>query len=185
MSSQLWCMYLWVCMCMWVCMHVCVWMCMHVCMCIYVYACVCECICMCMSVNCSLQSFPSLIHISISFSKIHLHFKCYPICLFLPSQTPRIPSTLLLWECSPTHSYTPASLSLIPQHWNIYQTFIEPRTFAPIDAWQGHPLLYTQLEPCVLLGWWLSPWELWGSACLILLFFLWDGKPLQLLGSFL
>ena len=30
-----------------------------------------------------------------------------------------------------------------------------------IDARQGHPLIYMQLELCVLLGWWLSPWELW------------------------
>jgi hypothetical protein len=42
-----------------------------------------------------------------------------------------------------------------------------------IDARQGHPLLYTWMEPCVLLGWWLSSWELGaGSAWFILLFFL-------------
>jgi hypothetical protein len=41
-----------------------------------------------------------------------------------------------------------------------------PRASPPIDAWQGHPLLHVQLgpcvPPCVLLGWWLSPWELRG-----------------------
>jgi hypothetical protein len=42
-----------------------------------------------------------------------------------------------------------------------YQAFIEPRTSPPTDAWQGHPLLLVQLEPCVLLGWWISSWELW------------------------
>jgi hypothetical protein len=33
------------------------------------------------------------------------------------------------------------------------------------NAWQGHPLLHVQLEPwvppCILFGWWFSPWELW------------------------
>ena len=58
---------------------------------------------------------------------------------------------------------TNTSLSSIPLHlhWSIYQAFIGPRTSPPIDAWQGHPLLYMQLEPCVLLGWWLSHFELW------------------------
>jgi hypothetical protein len=36
--------------------------------------------------------------------------------------------------------------------------------------------------PCILFGWWFSPWELWGSGWLIL-FFLWGCKPLQLLQS--
>ena len=37
-----------------------------------------------------------------------------------------------------------------------------------MDAQQGYPLLRMQLEswvlpppPCVLSGWWFSPWELW------------------------
>jgi hypothetical protein len=39
-----------------------------------------------------------------------------------------------------------------------------PRTkdLHSIDAWQGHPLLHMQLDPCVLLCLWLSPWELCG-----------------------
>jgi hypothetical protein len=36
----------------------------------------------------------------------------------------------------------------------------------PIDVLLGHLLLHMQLEPwvppCVLFGWWLSLWELWG-----------------------
>ena len=56
----------------------------------------------------------------------------------------------------------PALHSPTPLHWSIYQAFIGPRTSPPIDAWQGHPLLHMQLEPCVLLGWWLSHFELWG-----------------------
>ena len=43
---------------------------------------------------------------------------------------------------------------------------IGPRASLPIDVQQGHPLLHMQLEPwvppCVLFGWWFSPWELWG-----------------------
>jgi hypothetical protein len=59
---------------------------------------------------------------------------------------------------------------------------------SPIDARQCHPLLHMQLEPwvppCVLFGWWFSPRELW-DICLIVFFFLWGCKPLQLLQSFL
>jgi len=40
-----------------------------------------------------------------------------------------------------------------------------PRASPPIGAQQGHPLLHMHLEPwvcpCVLFGWWFSPWELW------------------------
>jgi hypothetical protein len=60
---------------------------------------------------------------------------------------------------SATHSHLPPSILL---HWGIYRTFIGRRTSPPIDAWQGHSLLHMPLEPCILLGWWLSPWELWG-----------------------
>ena len=38
-----------------------------------------------------------------------------------------------------------------------------PRAMPYIDA-QGHPLLHMTepwLPPCVLVGWWLRPWELW------------------------
>jgi hypothetical protein len=50
----------------------------------------------------------------------------------------------------------------IPLHWGIYQAFTGSRTSPPIVAWQGHPFLHVQLEPCIRLCWWLSPWELWG-----------------------
>jgi hypothetical protein len=47
-------------------------------------------------------------------------------------------------------------------HW----AFSEPRAFLPIDIYQGHPLLHMQMEPwvppCVLFGWWFSPWEFLG-----------------------
>jgi hypothetical protein len=52
----------------------------------------------------------------------------------------------------------------IPLYWG-HQALTGPRASSPIDAQEGHPLLHMQLEPwglpCVLLGWWLRPWELW------------------------
>jgi hypothetical protein len=46
-----------------------------------------------------------------------------------------------------------------------HRAFIGQRASPPIDDWLGHPLLHMQLEPwvppCVLFGWWLSPWKLW------------------------
>jgi hypothetical protein len=58
------------------------------------------------------------------------------------------------------------------------------------DAWWGHPLLHMQLEPYVLLCWWLSPWELRGAEGDGL--FVWDccyyyrvANPFQPLQSFL
>jgi hypothetical protein len=61
---------------------------------------------------------------------------------------------LLLWECPSTHLPTPTSPPSVPLHWGIYRAFIGPRT---------SPLQRMQLEPCVLLCWWLSPWELLGG----------------------
>jgi hypothetical protein len=47
-----------------------------------------------------------------------------------------------------------------------HKAFTGPRDSPPIDVQLGHPQLHMQLEPwippCVLLGWWFSPWELWG-----------------------
>jgi hypothetical protein len=47
-----------------------------------------------------------------------------------------------------------------------HRAFTGPRVSPPIDDLQGHPLLHMQLEPrvppCVIFGWWFSPWELWG-----------------------
>jgi hypothetical protein len=126
-----------------------------------------------------------------SFLKIgyflYLHLKCYPLSQFPTSQKPPIPSSLplLQWGCSSTHSPTPISSPSIPLHWGIYWAFIGPKTSPPIDAWQGHPPLHMQLEPCLLLGWWLSPGNSGESGWLILLLFLWGCKPLQLLHCFL
>jgi hypothetical protein len=110
---------------------------------------------------------------------LYLHFPPYQkhsVTSFLP---------LLLWRCSLNHPPTSTSPPSIPLHWGIHQAFIGPRTSPPIDAWQGYPLLYMQLEPCVLLCWWLRPWEFWESDWLILLFWLWVCKHLQLIQTFL
>ena len=99
---------------------------------------------------------------------IYLHFKCYSLSRF-PLQKSSIPSSLplLLWGCSCTHppipSFTHPQHSPMLGHW----TFPGSRASSPIDAHQGHPLLHMLLEPwvppCVLLGWWFSPWELLGG----------------------
>jgi hypothetical protein len=93
---------------------------------------------------------------------------------------PPIPShhLLLLWGCS---TYDAPTLTSLPWHSPTLgnRAFTGPTASPSTDARQCHPF--------VLFGWLFSPWELWeiGSGWLILLFFLWDGKPLQLLQSFL
>jgi hypothetical protein len=104
-----------------------------------------------------------------------------------PSGSPYpIPPSLCFYEVLPypsIHSPTPASP---PWHSPTlgHQISTGPRVSPPIDAQQGHSLLHMQLEPwvppCVLFGWWFSPWESWGSGRLMLLLFLWDCKPLLL-----
>jgi hypothetical protein len=49
---------------------------------------------------------------------------------------------------------------------SLYRT----KTSPPIDDWQGHPPLHMQLEPCVVLGWWLSPWEFCGVWLVVLVY---------------
>jgi hypothetical protein len=102
---------------------------------------------------------------------------------YLVSPPPRNPyPTSSLPPCPPPASMrmflypptTPASPPSIPLHWGIYLAGIGPRTSPPVDAWQCCPLLHMQLEPCVCLGWWLSPWELWGSGWLML--FIWSSR---------
>ena len=100
-------------------------------------------------------------------------FKCYPLFQFPLQKFPI--SSLCFYESArpPIHSCLTGASSL-------------HRTKS-LSSHQGHPLLHMQLEPwvppCVLFGWWFSPWKLWGSGWLILLF-LWGWKPLQLFQSF-
>jgi hypothetical protein len=74
-----------------------------------------------------------------------------------PSPLP-LPASMRVFPHLPTHSTFLPSYSPYTGH----QAFTRPRASSPIGARQGHPLLHMQLEPwvppCVLLGWWLSPW---------------------------
>ena len=62
------------------------------------------------------------------------------------------------------HPCTHSNLPTLPLH--RHRVFTRPRAYPPIVVRQGHPLLYMLLEPwvppCLLLGWWFSPWDLWG-----------------------
>jgi hypothetical protein len=95
---------------------------------------------------------------------IYLHFKTlYPI---LP------PLFLRVFPHSPNHSCLPVLAFLYIGH----PSFTGPRASHPLDAQQVNALLHMQMEPWiipfVLFGWWFSPWVLWGSGWLILLFLL-------------
>jgi hypothetical protein len=88
---------------------------------------------------------------------LYLHFKCYPPFLVSPPKTPNLlpppnPPTPASW---PWHSPTLG-----------HRTFTGPRASPSIDGRLGHPLLHMQQEPwvlpCILFGWWFSPWKLWG-----------------------
>ena len=72
---------------------------------------------------------------------------------------------LSLWGYYLTHPPTPV---LLPWHSPTlgHRTTSGPRVTHPTDVQQGHPLPHMRPEPwvppCVLLGWWSSPWELQG-----------------------
>jgi hypothetical protein len=108
-----------------------------------------------------LPSIPTSLNFFIScFS--YLHFKCYPFSRS-PLQKPSIPDSfpLSLWGCSPTHTTTPA---FSPWH---SPTLGQWTPTEPTDVQQGHLLPHKWLEswvpPCVLFGWWSSPWVLQGD----------------------
>jgi hypothetical protein len=99
---------------------------------------------------------------------LYLHFKCYPLSRFpsLPETSYHIlpsPAMRVFYEGlpPPTHSHLPTHDSPTLGHLWI---FIGPRTSPSIGTWHSHPLLHMQLEPCVLLCWWLSPWEFGGRG---------------------
>jgi hypothetical protein len=78
----------------------------------------------------------------------------------------------------PTHCH----LSTLAFLYN--QAFTGQRTSSPIDVRQGLPRLHMRLEPwvppCVLFGWWFSPWELWGIYLFDTVVLPMDCKPLDL-----
>ena len=92
---------------------------------------------------------------------LYLHFKFYSLSSFPFRKPPYIILPLPLLTNPPT----PASL---PWHSPTlgHRAFTRPRASPPINDLQGYPLLYMQLKPwvapCVLFGWWFSPWELMG-----------------------
>jgi len=98
---------------------------------------------------------------------LNLHFKCIPFSISSPANS----YSILLPFASMRVRHHPPSYSLPPpRHWHSltlgHQAFTGQRTFPPIHALQGCPLLHVQLEspvsPCVLFCWCFSHWELWG-----------------------
>jgi hypothetical protein len=99
---------------------------------------------------------------------IYLHFKCYRLSQFTPTETPYSiyhPASMRVCPHPPIYSCLPPSLFPTLGHW----AFTGPRASSPIDA---HPLLYMWLEPwvplCVFVGWWFRPWELWLADIVVL-----------------
>jgi hypothetical protein len=128
----------------------------------------------------------------IPFYWLFYLFTFQMLCPFLvsPPKTPYLiplPSAFMGGAPTPTHWLLP-HCSGVPLHWAI-----KPSQ----DQWpllllmpQVHPLLHMHLEPwispCVLFGWWFSPWKFWGGGWSggLMLTFLRGCKPLQPLQSF-
>jgi hypothetical protein len=116
---------------------------------------------------------------------IYLHFKCYPFSRLpppaAPIRTPPPPASMRVCHDPLTH---PASDTSIPLHWGI-----EPSQ----DQGSLFPSMPYKAILCYIYGWRhgsLYVYSLAGvlasriSGWLILFFFLWGCKPLQLLQSF-
>jgi hypothetical protein len=84
----------------------------------------------------------------------------FPVFSWNPS-TPFPLASMRVFPHPPTHASLLSHSSILG-----HQAFTGPRFSSHTDAQQGHPLLRIWLEPwvppCVLFGWWFSPWELWG-----------------------
>ena len=129
-----------------------------VCMCIYMYI-----------YRIVIQSLKELLFFFSLFLKIAVLF--ISISNVIPF--PGFPSGNSLSHClscfyrgaqSPSHPLPPPQPGIpYTREW----AFPEPMASPPIEGQQGHPLLHVQLEPwvppCVLCGWWFSPWGLWGG----------------------
>jgi len=131
-----------------------------------------------------------LIYQLLFFSKLDIfciyNSNAIPFQVSLPEMPCPLPLHLLLWWYFPSHPPTPTSLPChSPTLGNL--AFTGPRSSTFFDARQCCPLLHRQLEllvpPWVLFGWYISLWDV--SGWLILLFFLWGCKHLQLLWAFL
>jgi len=93
----------------------------------------------------------------------NLNFKCYSLSQF-PRHKPPIPSPS---PSSIRELPSPSTPLLTPLTFPYTggPTLAGPRASPSTGAQQGHPLLQMQLEPwvspCIVFGWWFSPWELW------------------------
>jgi len=100
------------------------------------------------------------------------------------------PSSPCFYEGAPSPTY-PLPHTPLPCHSPTlgHWACTGPRASPSTDAQQGHPPRHMWLEswahPCVPFGWWFRSWSSGGCGWLMLLFFLWGCKPLQLLQSFL
>jgi hypothetical protein len=103
-----------------------------------------------------------------------------PLLVSLPEISYPILPPLLLWGYSPIHLPTP----ILPR-WHSSRVLASH----PTNVRQGHPLLHIWLAqwipPCVLFGWYFSPWEFWGFWLVHTVVLPLSYKPLQLLQSFL
>jgi hypothetical protein len=128
---------------------------------------------------------------------LYLHFKMLSPFLVPPRPPPRprnspshppSPASMRVFPYPPTHSLFPPLLPGISLHWGI-----EPSQ----DQGPVLTLMLYRAILCYLCGWShgslhvcslvgdLVPGSSWKSGWLILLFFLWGSKPLQLLQPFL
>ena len=102
-------------------------------------------------------------------------YSCFFVFFIFSLFTFQMLSPFFIFLPKKTHYLTPHPLLTNPTihaflSWHYptlgHQAFTGPRVSPLIDVPQGHPLLHMQLEPwippCVLFGWWFSPWELWG-----------------------
>jgi len=143
-------------------------------------------------------------------SPLHCFYRGAPP--FTYSLLPHCPSIPLYWGIKPLKDQepplllmpdkVPSATSVLPltlpmgSLWSVrwhfptlgHLAFPWPRVSPLINVWQGHPLLHMEMEPwvlsCVLLVGNLVPGSSEGSGWLILLFFLWNCKSLQLPQSF-
>ena len=117
----------------------------------------------------------------------YLHFKCYPLSRFPPSQklpsNPSAPDSMRVFPQLPFHSYL-STLKFPPPHLH--------RTKGPLL-----PLMSHKVRLCYICSWSSGSLNVYflvsglvsgssgGSGWLILSLFLWGCKPLQLLQSYL
>jgi hypothetical protein len=75
------------------------------------------------------------------------------------------PLLLLLWGYTPPTHPLPLPCLHTPLQWNIKPSLDQGPLLPLMSPLEGHPLLHIQLKPCVspcvLLGWWWRPWQLW------------------------